>query len=43
MFCASGGIGRRTRFRSWRRKVWGFESLLAHHLTAGLCVRSGWR
>src|SRR5262245_4633979 len=27
----SGGIGRRTRFRFWRRKAWGFESLLSHH------------
>jgi hypothetical protein len=28
--CESGGIGRRTRFRFWRRKVWGFESPLSH-------------
>jgi hypothetical protein len=28
----SGGIGRRTGFRFQRRKVWGFESPLSHHL-----------
>ena len=28
-----GGIGRRSRFRSCRRKVWGFESLPGHHAT----------
>ncbi len=28
--CEGGGIGRRTRFRFWRRKVWGFESPLSH-------------
>ena len=26
-----GGIGRRTRFRFWRRKAWGFKSLHPHH------------
>ena len=26
-----GGIGRRARFRSWYRKMWGFESLRPHH------------
>ena len=25
-----GGIGRRTRFRFWRREAWGFESLPGH-------------
>ena len=25
--CGCGGIGRRTRFRSWRFTSWGFESL----------------
>lgn len=29
--CESGGIGRRTRFRIWRRKAWGFEPPLSHH------------
>ena len=28
--CGRGGIGRRSRFRSCRRKVWGFESLRPH-------------
>jgi hypothetical protein len=28
---ARGGIGRRGRFRSCCRKMWGFESLRAHH------------
>ena len=28
--CESGGIGRRTRLRIWRRKAWGFESPLSH-------------
>lgn len=27
----AGGIGRRSRFRSCRREVWGFESLAGHH------------
>ena len=26
-----GEIGRRTRFRIWRRKAWGFKSLHSHH------------
>ena len=26
-----GEIGRRTRFRFWRRKAWGFKSLHPHH------------
>ncbi len=28
--CGCGGIGRRTRFRIWRRKAWGFKSLHPH-------------
>ena len=32
--CGRGGIGRRSRFRSCRRKVWGFESLRPHHKEA---------
>lgn len=28
----SGGIGRRTSLRSWRRDPWGFESPLSHHI-----------
>src|SRR5690242_9379382 len=31
---ARGGIGRRGRFRSCCRKMWGFESLRAHHSAA---------
>ena len=30
--CGCGEIGRRTRFRFWRRKAWGFKSLHPHHL-----------
>jgi hypothetical protein len=30
--CESGGIGRRTRLRIWRRKAWGFESPLSHQM-----------
>ena len=29
--CGSGGIGRRTILRGWRRKACGFESHLPHH------------
>jgi hypothetical protein len=29
--CPGGEIGRRSRFRSCRRKVWGFDSLPGHH------------
>ncbi len=28
--CGSGGTGRRTILRGWRRKAWGFESPLPH-------------
>ena len=28
--CGCGEIGRRTRFRIWRRKAWGFKSLHPH-------------
>ena len=28
--CGCGEIGRRTRFRFWRRKAWGFKSLHPH-------------
>jgi hypothetical protein len=30
-----GGIGRRTRFRFWRREAWGFESLPGHQRSGG--------
>ncbi len=30
--CGCGEIGRRTRFRFWRRKAWGFKSLHPHHI-----------
>src|ERR1700733_10335026 len=30
--CGSGGTGRRTILRGWRRKAWGFESPLPHQL-----------
>lgn len=29
--CPGGGIGRRTRFRSGRRKAWEFDSPSGHH------------
>jgi hypothetical protein len=32
--CGSGGTGRRTILRGWRRKAWGFESPLPHQNTA---------
>ncbi len=32
--CGSGGTGRRTILRGWRRKAWGFESPLPHHFIA---------
>lgn len=32
--CSSGVIGSRARLRIWYRKVWGFESLLEHHILA---------
>lgn len=35
-----GGIGRRSWFRSKRRKVWGFESLRPHHSSPGTAVAS---
>ena len=45
-----GGIGRRTRFRFWRREAWGFESLHPHHflllISCNYCgkpVRGQWR
>ena len=28
--CGSGGIGRHTILRGWRRKAWGFKSPLPH-------------
>jgi hypothetical protein len=36
--CESGGIGRRTRLRIWRRKAWGFESPLSHQLISILSL-----
>ena len=32
----SGGTGRRTRLRIWRRKAWGFESPLSHRSGRGI-------
>ncbi len=32
--CGSGVIGSRTRLRIWRRKAWGFESLLPHLISS---------
>src|SRR5512146_2931157 len=29
--CGSGGTGRHTILRGWRRKAWGFKSPLPHH------------
>jgi hypothetical protein len=39
-----GEIGRRTRFRFWRRKAWGFESLPGHqHVGASVnCMPVAW-
>jgi integrase len=30
--CGSGGTGRHTILRGWRRKAWGFKSPLPHHV-----------
>src|ERR1700722_19900844 len=30
--CGSGGTGRHTILRGWRRKAWGFKSPLPHHI-----------
>ena len=41
--CPGGEIGRRTRFRFWRRKVWGFESLPGHqsYIAIGVVIFRG--
>src|SRR5579863_10029303 len=31
LLCGSGGTGRHTILRGWRRKAWGFKSPLPHH------------
>jgi hypothetical protein len=31
--CGSGGTGRHTILRGWRRKAWGFKSPLPHQVT----------
>ena len=31
--CGSGGTGRHTILRGWRRKAWGFKSPLPHHFS----------
>src|SRR5437667_9307420 len=33
--CGSGGTGRHTILRGWRRKAWGFKSPLPHQDQAG--------
>src|SRR5262245_58143374 len=40
--CGSGGTGRHTILRGWRRKAWGFKSPLPHHFCKHL-ARSGCR
>ncbi len=37
--CGCGEIGRRTRFRFWRRKAWGFKSLHPHHFAPAIMRR----
>ncbi len=37
--CGSGGTGRHTILRGWRRKAWGFKSPLPHHLAPGKALR----
>lgn len=34
--CPGGGIGRRTRFRFWRREAWKFESSPGHQFDTRL-------
>src|SRR5437879_10238765 len=42
--CGSGGTGRHTILRGWRRKAWGFKSPLPHHtLASGNPSESGFR
>ena len=42
--CGSGGTGRHTILRGWRRKAWGFKSPLPHHtLASGNPSESGLR
>ncbi len=38
--CGCGEIGRRTRFRFWRRKAWGFKSLHPHHYILSNLLKS---
>jgi hypothetical protein len=37
--CGSGGTGRRTILRGWRRKAWGFESPLPHQSSPSIFIR----
>jgi hypothetical protein len=39
--CGRGEIGRRTRFRFWHRKMWGFESLRPHQFATCAIERPG--
>ena len=41
--CPGGEIGRRTRFRFWRRDTWEFESPLGHHKKFGGVAHLGER
>jgi len=36
--CGSGGTGRHTILRGWRRKAWGFKSPLPHQSFCGRIV-----
>ncbi len=41
--CGCGEIGRRTRFRFWRRKSWGFKSLHPHHrISVSMLLLRAW-
>ena len=41
--CGSGGTGRHTILRGWRRKAWGFKSPLPHHRYPGNPSESSFR
>ena len=45
IYCGSGGTGRHTILRGWRRKAWGFKSPLPHQaliLTQRKARPAGW-
>src|SRR5580704_13403709 len=39
LLCGSGGTGRHTILRGWRRKAWGFKSPLPHHQISCFAIK----